>query len=203
MKLPRRIIIGEPTNNKVFLGSKGLLEYKVSFTGKSVHSSTPFKGKNAIMECTKFINELNNFYEEEIKKDVDESFLVPYSTFNIGKIEGGTAINIVPDNAKILFDFRTIDKNEEKIKAYVKSLCKKYDAKLEIINSIKAFKCESEFSSKVETAPFLTEASFLEGERIILGPGPINAHEKNEYIERDSLETLVKQYKDIIEKSCN
>ena len=50
-------------------------------------------------------------------------------------------------------------------------------------------------------APFITEASFLEGERIILGPGPMNPHEKNEYVEIDSMEKCVKQYIEIIKKA--
>lgn len=201
LKLPERLIIGEPTNNEMYLGSKGLLEYKVSFFGKSSHSSMPFKGKNAILDMMKFISELNSFYESDIKSDLDNSFDVPYSTFNVGIVKGGTAINIVPDYAKVKFDFRTINKNENRIKEYVDNLCIKYRAEKEIINEIAAFKCKSKFLKSIKTSPFITEASFLKGERIILGPGPINAHEKNEYVEISSLEKCVKQYIDLIKKS--
>ena len=202
LKMPKRIIIGEPTYNKVYLGSKGLQEYKVTFNGMSTHSSTPFKGKNAILEALRFIDELNCFYENEIQKDTDNDFDVPYSTFNIGTIEGGKAINIVADKCIIKFDFRTIPNNEDEIYKYILNLVKKYKADLEIINSIKSFKNRSDLYNKCEVAPFITEASFLEGERIILGPGPMNPHEKNEYVEIDSLRKCVGDYKKIITQSC-
>ena len=202
LKMPKRIIIGEPTYNKAYLGSKGLQEYKVTFNGIVAHSSTPFKGKNAILLALKFINELNTFYENIIKKDTDNDFDVPYSTFNIGTIDGGKAINIVADKCVIKFDFRTIPSNEEKINKYICKLAKKYEADLEIINNIKAFKNMSKLYKKCNISPFITEASFLEEERIILGPGPINPHEKNEYVEIDSLRKCVADYKKIIMQSC-
>lgn len=201
IKLPQKFIIGEPTNNEILLGSKGLIEYKVTFEGIKAHSSTPFKGKNAIFEAMNFVSELKEFYEKEIKNDVDESFSVPYSTFNVGMINGGVGINSVPDSCEIFFDFRTINKNEEKITQFVDKLCRKYKTKFEIIEKISAFKCESSVSNKVKTAPFITEASFLGGERIILGPGPVNPHEKNEYVEVDSLEKCVNQYIEIIKNA--
>ena len=58
MKMPENMIIGEPTNNEVMNGSKGLLEFKIDFQGKSVHSSNPENGINAIEKCIKFLEEL-------------------------------------------------------------------------------------------------------------------------------------------------
>ncbi|WP_300869597.1 M20/M25/M40 family metallo-hydrolase, partial [uncultured Clostridium sp.] len=69
-KFPETMIIGEPTNNEIIVGSKGLMEYKISFKGIKTHSSTPQKGKNAIMNAILFINELNNFYENKIKNNL-------------------------------------------------------------------------------------------------------------------------------------
>ena len=203
LKMPEIIIVGEPTYNESFTGSKGLLEYKVEFLGKSAHSSTPFKGKNAIIDAVEFITQLKAFYEDNIKNIEDEDFDIPYTTFNIGTINGGQAINIVPDLCEIKFDFRTITGVEQKIDEYVKQLTNKYQGRITTINQIKAFKCKSKQSKENKMAPFITEASFLEGERIILGPGPMNPHEKNEYVEISSMEKTVKQYIKIIENKCN
>ena len=63
---------------------------------------------------TKFINELKTFYEREIRNEFDYAFSVPYTTFNVGIINGGSEINSVAEKCEILFDFRTISKNEEK-----------------------------------------------------------------------------------------
>ena len=201
-KFPNILIIGEPTNNEILLGTKGLIEYKVTFKGIKVHSSTPEKGKSAIFEAVKFISELKEFYEKEIKIEEDDAFSVPYTTFNVGVINGGSEINSVPESAEILFDFSTISKNEEKIIKFVNELILKYDAKKEILNNISAFFNKTEFTDSNKTSSFITEASFVEGERLILGPGPVNPHEKNEYVTIKSLNKCVEDYLKIICKKC-
>lgn len=42
-----------------------------------------------------------------------------------------------------------------------------------------------------------------ESKRLILGTGPITAHEINEHISIDSYEKLIEQYKELINKICN
>lgn len=49
----------------------------------------------------------------------------------------------------------------------------------------------------------MTEASWVKGKRMILGAGPLTAHEINEHISINSLRLLVEQYKELIEKICN
>ena len=45
----------------------------------------------------------------------------------------------------------------------------------------------------------MTEASFVNCKsKVILGVGPVTAHEVNEYIEKQSYDRLVNQYKDLI-----
>ena len=197
INIPNRMII------EVCTGSKGLLEFEVTFSGVKVHSSVPFKGKSAIMDAVGFINELNIFYEEEIKPVRNEAFEVPYTTLNIDLIEGGEGINSVAENAKIFFDLRTIDKCENKIVEFVRNLAKKYGAYLKEVTNIKAFISKSNLFDKTNISAFITEASFIEGERIILGPGPVTAHEKNEYITISSFNKTIEQYVDLIKKSCN
>lgn len=198
---PKEMIIGEPTNNEIIVGSKGLMEYRISFKGIKTHSSTPEKGKNAIMSAISFINELNQFYETEVKIEKDINFDIPYTTMNIGKVEGGSAINSVPDFCEFLVDFRTTNKNiEKKIINKLEILKEKYVANIQEINRLSAFFNKSELSTK--TCNFITEASFLKSNCIILGAGPVTAHEINEYITKESLQLLVTQYKELIEKSC-
>lgn len=198
---PEKMIIGEPTNNEIIVGSKGLMEYRISFKGTKTHSSTPDKGKSAIMSAISFINELNQFYETEIKTNQDNNFDIPYTTMNIGKIEGGSAINSVPDFCEFLVDFRTTNKNiEKKIINKLKILEEKYEASIQEINRLQAFFNKSNLSTK--TCNFITEASFIKSNCIILGTGPVTAHEIDEHITIESLNKLVTQYKELIEKSC-
>lgn len=197
---PKKMIVGEPTNNEIIVGSKGLLEYKISFRGKKAHSSTPEKGKNAIMSAINFINELNEFYEKEIKLDLNSNFEIPYTTMNIGKIDGGSAINSVPDACTFLVDFRTVNNTEKNIEEKIEELKLKYLAEVQKINEIPSFFNKSNLSTK--TTNFITEASFLKTDCIILGAGPITAHEVDEYISSCSLNNLVEQYKNLIKDIC-
>lgn len=202
IKFPEKIIIGEPTNNEIIVGSKGLMEYKISFKGIKTHSSTPEKGKNAIMSSISFINELNTFYESKIKILLDSNFEIPYTTINIGKINGGSAINSVPDSCEFLVDFRTTNKEVEYlIDNKINELKIKYKAKVQVLNKLSAFFNSSNLSSK--TCNFITEASFIKSNCIILGAGPVTAHEINEYITTESLYKLVEQYKELIIKSLS
>ena len=111
-KFPKYMIIGEPTNNEVINASKGLLEFKITFKGISSHSSKPEEGVNAIENCVDFINKLKDYYNELKEETIDSK----YATMNIGVINGGRSMNIVPDNCEVQIDFRTISKEQnEKI----------------------------------------------------------------------------------------
>lgn len=200
IEMPENIIIGEPTNNGVMNGSKGLLEFEIDFQGKSAHSSNPENGINAIEKCIKFLEELKKFYNT-LKYETDNRFEIPYTTMNIGKIDGGKSINIVPNSCITYVDFRVI-KEEHRIKIIetINSLQEKYRFKYKIINDIKLFITKSE---KSKTTSFITEASFIQSKnKYILGVGPINPHEANEYITIESLDKLVEQYKQAINKFC-
>ena len=200
-KFPSTMIIGEPTNNEIMIGSKGLMEYKIIFKGIKTHSSTPEKGKSAIMSAISFINELNIFYENKLKQDLNSNFEIPYTTMNIGKINGGSSINSVPDSCEVLIDFRTTDEEKEKsIVNILQNLREKYECEIKELNKISAFLTKTKISNK--TCNFITEASFLKNDRIILGAGPVTAHEVDEYITTESLYNLVEQYKELIEQYC-
>lgn len=200
IEIPENMIIGEPTNNEVMNGSKGLLELKIEFDGKSAHSSNPEKGINAIEKCIKFLNELKEFYNN-LKLETDNRFEIPYTTMNIGKIDGGMSINIVPNNCTTYIDFRVINiKQKIKIFEEINRLKNKYQFEYKIINDINPFITKSKNN---KTTNFITEASFIQSKnRYILGTGPINPHEANEYITKESLDKLVNQYKQIINELC-
>ncbi len=181
---PDFMIIGEPTDNIEINSSRGEISVKLRFRGKAAHSSVPEEGENAICKAMDFASEL--------KKDVNGHT----ATMNIGLINGGRLVNIVPDSCEMSIDFRT-EKPEQN--AYIKNLLDdlsvKYDAKYEVIDNILPFVAERD----VRMCNYITEASFLDGKkRIILGAGPINAHVDNEYITVASLEKLEQQYLNII-----
>ena len=203
-EFPEYIIVGEPTDNQIITGCKGLLAVRIKTKGKKVHSSTPDKGKSANLEMIKLLNELQNFYEKEIKIERNDNYEVNYTTMNIGLINGGNSINSVSDKCESFIDFR-IAKEEhiEKIKQKIDELSAKYKADISYEIEIQPFFNKIDFIENEKTANFMTEASWVKGKRMILGAGPVTAHEINEHITKKSLRLLVEQYKELIEKICN
>lgn len=204
-EFPEIMIFGEPTNNEIYTGHKGILEYEIMFYGLKAHSSNPAKGISANMNAVKFITELDKFYNEEIKIDEHPQYEIPYTTMNVGIINGGTANNSVSAYCKISIDFRLANKKHiEKILEEVEFLSSKYNAKINIIEQIEPFVDEIDFLNETKTTNFLTEASKVyNSKRIILGTGPVTAHEVNEKISVQSYNKLIEQYTDLIYKICN
>ena len=209
-EFPDILVFPEPTYNVPALANKGCLEFEVSFVGRSAHSSEPMKGDNAIYKAVSFINELKD-YSESIKETKNDLYEIPYTTFNLGKIKGGDAINKVADNCQVSFDFRTIDRKQEKeIKTKINKLAKKYMASVNIINNLSSAMTESnEFKNIIMSIcdaecmglNYVTEASLIDNKKIlILGPGPITAHQSDEYILRDSYDKIIEVYKKIIKE---
>lgn len=205
---PNTLIFTEPTDNVPVVANKGCLEFKVSFFGKSAHSSTPILGENAVLKAINFIRELESF-SKELMENIEDIYEIPYTTFNLSKINGGSALNKVPDTCEILFDFRSINnEDEKKIFDKLNILVKSYNAKLEVINNVSSASCASDdFIKKIEDVcgksstglNYVTEASFFTNKNIlILGPGPVTAHQEDEFISIDSYKRTIELYKKII-----
>ena len=124
--------------------------------------------------------------------------------FIVGTINGGSAKNSVSANCEVTIDFRISNKEHIKvIKEKIEYLAQKYECKVNLIEEIEPFIDKCEFIREIKTANFMTEASFIQkSSRIILGVGPVTAHEVNEYITEESYNKLVEQYKDLIIKVC-
>ncbi len=89
----RFIINGEPTENKLALGSKGALRYELVAKGRMAHSAYPELGESAIEKMLDMLADAR-----KIKLPVDK--ILGPSTLNIGTISGGRAPNVVPDEAR-------------------------------------------------------------------------------------------------------
>jgi len=87
------LINGEPTENKLALGSKGALRYEVAAAGRMAHSAYPELGESAIL---KLLDALGRIRAITLPTD---KILGP-STLNIGTIGGGRAPNVIPDQAQ-------------------------------------------------------------------------------------------------------
>jgi len=209
---PPHVVVAEPTDLIPMIGSKGLLEYIFTFTGTTTHSSTPIDGKSSNKNAVRFLNKMMDFEEELRRISPSPFFGVPYPTMNIGIVNGGTSINKVPDKTTVYLDFRICDSEKEYplIREFVDKALEGLDGEYVIINDIPSFQNQSPLVEVYEQKtgkkgqPFfgITEASFFEGDRVILGPGPMTAHEANEHVDVDSLERTVEIYAEMIEELC-
>lgn len=203
-EFPEYMIIGEPTNNVAMTACKGLFTVNIHTDGIKVHSSTPDKGRSAISSMMKILTELEDYYQETIKVQRNELYEVPYTTMNIGLFNGGSAFNSVAKECSSYIDFRVVDnKHIEMIKEKLTELCNNNYGRYEVGFDIEPFDNDVEFIKEKASAGFMTEASFIKDKkRIILGVGPVTAHEIDEHVSIESLEKCIKEYREIINNVC-
>ena len=106
---PRFCIVGEPTQLLVATGHKGKVAMRAACRGREAHSALAPSGLNAIYLAAELISELRGLQHElEQRGARDDDYDVPYSTVHVGVINGGTALNIVPNQCDLLFEIRTV-----------------------------------------------------------------------------------------------
>ena len=222
-------IVGEPTNMKAVDAHKGCYEYSTHFTGLAAHGSNPKNGVNAIEYATKFINKLIEL-RNELKKKIpkDSIFTPPYTTLQIGRINGGLARNIIADKCSIDWELRPVvpedgDFVNKNIDKYVKDVLlpemketyPQSKIEKEIIGEIIGFNkdnnsdavnliCNLTGDNSREVVSFGTEAGLFQEigiSTVVCGPGSIEqAHKINEFISFDQIKRCLKMFVDLREK---
>ena len=106
---PRFCIVGEPTSMGVATGHKGKLATRATCRGLEAHSALAPTGLNAIHLAAEFIGALRDIQANLAENgNQDEDYDVPYTTIYAGKISGGVALNIVPNQCTIDFEIRNL-----------------------------------------------------------------------------------------------
>ncbi|WP_417591281.1 acetylornithine deacetylase [Parasphingorhabdus sp.] len=104
---PALAIIGEPTMMKVINGHKGIAVHEVEVLGHEAHSSLTHLGLSANMVAVELMHDLaelaRNLWENA---DPSSPFIPPHATLTIGRMQGGTAPNILARRAHFVFDLR-------------------------------------------------------------------------------------------------
>jgi len=199
MKDSELLIIAEPTNLNIGIAEKGLVWASLDIKGKSAHASTPHEGINSIEGALKLIPHLYSCLEDKSNE------ILGSSTINIGKIEGGTVINVVPGKTSMLADYRLIPEQNT-------------DALIKKLHNIDIFPCSLEVRithtlPAVQTdvnhpflqnlkklnqhnfigLPYATDAAILINHKnpvpfVIYGPGdPKVVHKENEFVKLTDL----------------
>ncbi|QXH54741.1 acetylornithine deacetylase [Pseudomonas maumuensis] len=106
---PRLCLIGEPTELKPVLGHKGKLAMRCQVQGAACHSAYAPYGVNAIEYAARLIGKLGDIGDELARPEHhDGRFDPPFSTVQTGVINGGRALNIVPEECEFDFEVRAL-----------------------------------------------------------------------------------------------
>ncbi|KAB1120990.1 acetylornithine deacetylase [Neorhizobium galegae] len=105
--LPDLIVVGEPTSMQLGLGHKGKMAFHVRARGVPRHSAEAPLALNALHIATDFVSGLRKLQDEiQARGSREPGYSVPYATVHVGKLSGGTAVNLVPDQAELLMECR-------------------------------------------------------------------------------------------------
>lgn len=185
------IVNGEPTENKLALGTKGNLRADLCVRGKMAHSAYPELGDSAVDKLLDILADVR-----KIPLPSDET-LGP-STLNIGVIAGGCAANVIPGEAHAQLLFRTVCDGggpadvQPNLERVLRGRCD-----YEIVRKTPALKMEAVDGFETEVVAFSTDLPSLTawGRPLLIGPGSIQeAHTDHEHVRKQDLIDAVELY---------
>jgi acetylornithine deacetylase len=216
---PAACLIGEPTSMQVVVANKGAAGYLVKVRGHSVHSSLRDSGLSAVEVAAGiivFISELQTQLREEARHD---GFEFPHTSVHVGRIQGGTAHNIMAKDCEFLLEIRALPGQRaadilQRIQAHcdallpaMKRIAPECDITIEDIFDTPALDEQSNTYLAKAIMPlcghftpgrvsFGTEAGILQEvgvPTVVCGPGRIAvAHQPDEYVEIEQLEQCMR-----------
>ncbi|MEJ2052496.1 MAG: M20/M25/M40 family metallo-hydrolase [Calditrichaceae bacterium] len=194
-KIPNRckyLINGEPTGNKLAVGSKGSLRFRIFTEGKAAHSAYPEMGESAIEKLMDILNDVR-------KLPLPRNEILGDTLLNIGTINGGIQANVIPPAADALIMMRIVTSVDE-----IKSLIEKTvngRGRIEYLSENEPVFTDTLDGYETMVAAFTTDIPKLTswGKPILFGPGDIlDAHTDHEKISKKQLTEAVDIYEKIV-----
>jgi acetylornithine deacetylase len=189
----RFLINGEPTGNKLALGSKGALRYEITARGRMAHSAYPELGESAILKLLDVLDSVRR-----IQLPVDD--VLGASTLNIGTLSGGRAPNVIPDEARAEIFVRLVN-NSASTKALMAAAVAGR-AELHEVLEIPAVRLGSLPGFETDVMAYTTDIPAFGGAwgtPFLLGPGTIHvAHTLNERVPKREILEAIQIYKRLV-----
>ncbi|GAA3604920.1 acetylornithine deacetylase [Agrococcus terreus] len=106
---PRGCVVGEPTSMRIVRGHKSMNVFRVDVRGLAAHSSLTPQGENAIVAAAELVRFVQGVADEmRAEGPFDEGYVVPYTSVSVNRIDGGIAINTIPAECTVHFEFRAL-----------------------------------------------------------------------------------------------
>ncbi|MFC6742354.1 acetylornithine deacetylase [Methylobacterium tardum] len=218
MPRPLGCFVGEPTGMEVVVGHKGKSAARLTFRGRASHSALAPQGVNAVEYAARFIEHVR-LSAEALARDGarDPLYDVPHTTGLSSVVQGGTALNIVPDSCSVAFEYRAIGADDAGALAAA-AIAYATDTLVPLMRAVDAA-CGVTVEPLIDypgldtdpEAPIVTLAKRLAGRNghakvsygtegglferlggvpaVVIGPGSIaRAHKADEYVTRDELD---------------
>ena len=204
-------IVGEPTQLRIVRAHKGVTRWKILTNGIAAHSAHPERGRNAIYSMSKIVGRLET-YAAELNSAAPHPVLGSPS-LSVGVIEGGQAVNIVPDRCWIEIDRRTLPNESmqtviEPVRSLLHGLSDwemkephlsvsgmEVSATAPVVQALTGAVKPVRGDVVVEGAHYATDAGIYNAvgiPTVVFGPGDIaQAHTDTEYISLEQLDDAV------------
>lgn len=212
---PAIAIVGEPTAMKPVTAHKGVVALATTVTGNAAHSSRVDAAANAIFAAAALIRHIGTLAEAERRAPPRPEFDPPWTSFNVGTIQGGAAINIVAERCRFEWEFRPVPGADEAAilaafarhadEAVLPALKAKFPGAAiatEIVARATPLRAEADSpaerlvrrltgANRAGTVAFATEGGLFQDagiSAVVCGPGDIAvAHQPDEWIAEDQL----------------
>ncbi|MEJ2804197.1 acetylornithine deacetylase [Comamonadaceae bacterium PP-2] len=210
-------VVGEPTGMQVVVAHKGVNLFRCRVHGKAAHSSLTPRGCNAIEHAARLICRIRDIADHYQSQGPFDSFYdVPYTTLTTNQIQGGIAVNTIPDLCEFGYEFRNlpgmpVDTIQQQIEQYVQDdllprMRREYaDATIEIQRGARAPALEASEQEAItrlvraltqdqqtRKVAYGTEAGLFQNAGVpalVCGPGHIEqAHKPDEFVDIAQLE---------------
>jgi acetylornithine deacetylase len=192
----RYLIDGEPTENRLALGSKGVLYLEIEVAGRAAHSAYPELGISAI---DRLLDTLARLRAVPLPADP----VLGETTLNIGVVEGGRAANVIADRARAEVLVRTVADTTELKEALLAAVAAVEGVRVARLRETPAVRLGALPGFETTVVKFTTDVPRLTrwGEPYLLGPGSIHvAHTPEERVGKAELMQAVGLYAELVRR---
>jgi len=186
------LINGEPTDNRLAIGTKGSLQAVIRTEGRAAHSAYPEEGESAIEKLLDILDEVR-------KVDWPGDELFGDTTCNIGVLAGGTRANVIPSGAEATLQIRLAVESGLASDLLNRAIDNRAAVDYKSVHDpIRLLEIDG-FEQMI--ARFTTDIPYLSnwGEPLLIGPGSILvAHTSGEKVLKSDLIAAVDLYVDLV-----